>query len=212
MRIPDQLKGLITRRLVGIIESAGEPVIGTASSERFGTSHASVHSAAASVVLLLSCIDAATLSPEFVRPWGRKAHRLRHPTHANFTSFYREGLFCREVRVFLSYEAQCIRGCDTLLRAEHALAGHWLFVSSTRVGLSDRSRLFSHRIPIILNETLQSQSTIQAGTQAWDGNGDAVGKCLCGPLLTLLATPSDGTTGHRSIWVPISTICSAGMP
>ena len=65
------------------------PVIGAASSEQFGTLHASVHFATSSVMVLLSRIDAANLSLELVHPWGWIAQRLRYPTLANFTRVYR---------------------------------------------------------------------------------------------------------------------------
>jgi hypothetical protein len=99
-----------------VIESAGEPVISTVSSEQFGTRHASVHSAAAPVVFLpFSRIDAATLIPEFVRPWGRNTQRVRDHTHANSTMEFGGGRFWRGgvgfVRMKINVIVDSLRFC-----------------------------------------------------------------------------------------------------
>ena len=54
------------------MESAGEPLLDTGSSELFGTHEAHMAVAFSRLRLSLSCIDTAAITPDFVRRWHRR--------------------------------------------------------------------------------------------------------------------------------------------
>ena len=53
-----------------------------------------------------------SIAGRIVRSRGRETHFLRDPTHADFTTPYRGGLFCRGMREFRADKSRRIRGYD----------------------------------------------------------------------------------------------------
>src|SRR5689334_5209293 len=82
------------------VAEAGDGVLscllsGTVSSERFGTLHVGVRTAALTGgVSFLSRIDAASPSREIVHTWIRSTQPPRHPTHALLITALRRRPFC----------------------------------------------------------------------------------------------------------------------